>query len=75
MKEVHFLRVVLLFERLRHFSINLGELITVDNHVPRSKFNTRLNHILLRLLLSRKVHPHRIAFNKKIAEVGLTHEP
>jgi hypothetical protein len=50
--------------------------ITVDNHVPSSKFN-RFYHIeaLFGKLGARPtVHPGRISLNQKIAEVGLTHE-
>jgi hypothetical protein len=60
----------------------LSTILIVDNHVPSSKFN-RLNHTV-GLLLSRNqrevssvldLHPHRISLNKKIAEVGFSHEP
>jgi hypothetical protein len=55
----------------------------VDNHVPSSEFN-RLNHTVGQLLSRNRlrgdlgarptVNPYRISLNKKIAEVGITHE-
>jgi hypothetical protein len=57
------------------------DVITVDNHMSSSKSN-RLSHICCWVEIegrwarcSTYSPPHRISLNKKVAEVGLTHEP